>query len=144
MSELSTKPYLIRAIYEWCVDSGLTPYLAVVVDGHARVPLEYVKDGEIVLNIGPAATPNLVMDNAAIRFSARFAGTSRDIFVPVEAVIGIYARESGQGLFFGREDGLTQESGEAAESSSEPSAPSPDDRPPAGPARGKPALKVVK
>jgi stringent starvation protein B len=142
VSALSTKPYLIRAIYEWCVDSGLTPYLAVAVDEQTRVPPEYVKEGEIVLNIGPAATPNLVIDNSAIRFSARFGGISRDIFVPVSAVIGIYARESGQGLFFGREDETLQEGGEATGPSA--GAPAPDDRPPVGPGRGKPSLKVVK
>ncbi len=97
---LSTTPYLIRALYEWCCDSGQSPYIAVKVDAHTRVPLEYVKDGEIVLNISPDATRNLKIDNDAIRFSARFNGVSREIAVPVVAVKGIFARESGQGLAF--------------------------------------------
>ncbi|NIO42122.1 MAG: ClpXP protease specificity-enhancing factor [Burkholderiales bacterium] len=97
---LLTTPYLIRAIYEWCCDSGQTPHLVVAVDEHSRVPLEYVKDGEIVLNLSPDATRNLKIDNDWIRFSARFNGVSREISVPVGAVKGIFARESGQGLAF--------------------------------------------
>ncbi len=97
---LSTTPYLIRAIYEWCCDSGQSPYIAVRVDDQTRVPLEYVKDGEIVLNISPDATRNLKIDNDVIRFSARFNGVSQEISVPVDAVKGIFARESGQGLAF--------------------------------------------
>ena len=97
---LSTTPYLIRAIYEWCCDSGQSPYIAVKVDTQTRVPLEYVKDGEIVLNVSPDATRNLKIDNDLIRFSARFNGVSQEIAVPVAAVKGIFARESGQGLAF--------------------------------------------
>lgn len=97
---LPTTPYLIRAIYEWCCDSGQSPYIAVKVDEQTRVPMEYVKDGEIVFNISPDATRNLKIDNDAIRFSARFNGVSREIAVPVVAVKGIFARESGQGLAF--------------------------------------------
>jgi len=97
---LPTTPYLIRAIYEWCCDSGQSPYIAVKVDDETRVPLEYVKDGEIVLNISPDATRNLKIDNDLIRFSARFNGVSREIAVPIGAVKGIFARESGQGLAF--------------------------------------------
>lgn len=97
---LSTTPYLIRAIYEWCCDSGQSPYLAVKVDGTTRVPLEYVKDGEIVLNISPDATRNLKIDNDVIRFSARFGGVSQEVSVPVSTVKGIFAKESGQGLAF--------------------------------------------
>ena len=97
---LSTTPYLIRAIYEWCCDSGQSPYIAVKVDAQTRVPLEYVKDGEIVLNVSPDATRNLKIDNDLIRFSARFNGVSQEIAVPVVAVKGIFARESGQGLAF--------------------------------------------
>ena len=97
---LSTTPYLIRAIYEWCCDSGQSPYIAVKVDAQTRVPLEYAKDGEIVLNISPDATRNLKIDNDLIRFSARFNGVSQEIAVPVAAVKGIFARESGQGLAF--------------------------------------------
>lgn len=100
MSNLSTKPYLLRAIYEWCVDSGLTPYLSVKVDGNTRVPLEFVKDGLIVLNFGPNATRNLTMDNHTVAFHARFNGVSREVSVPVGAVTGIFARENGEGLAF--------------------------------------------
>lgn len=100
MSETSTKPYLLRAIYEWCTDNGYTPYLAVMVDGRTRVPMQFVKNGEIVLNISFDATSGLRMDNDFIHFSARFGGVSRDIVVPVDNVIAIYARENGQGMAF--------------------------------------------
>lgn len=100
MSETSTKPYLLRAIYEWCTDNGYTPYMAVVVDGRTRVPMEFVKNGEIVLNISFSATSGLKMENELIRFSARFGGVSRDIVVPVDNVVAIYARENGQGMAF--------------------------------------------
>ncbi|MFM9999966.1 MAG: ClpXP protease specificity-enhancing factor [Burkholderiaceae bacterium] len=96
----STRPYLIRALYEWCTDNGLTPYVAVKVDDSVQVPREYVKDGEIVLNISYDATSSLKLDNAFIAFSARFAGTARDIMVPMDRVIAIYARENGQGMAF--------------------------------------------
>jgi stringent starvation protein B len=100
MPEVSTKPYLLRAIYEWCTDNGYTPHIAVVVDASTRVPLQFVKNGEIVLNISFEATSGLKMDNDFINFSARFGGVSRDISVPVENVIAIYARENGQGMAF--------------------------------------------
>jgi stringent starvation protein B len=100
MSETSTKPYLLRAIYEWCTDNGYTPYLAVMVDGRTRVPMQFVKNGEIVLNISFDATSGLRMDNDFIHFSARFGGVSRDIVIPVDNVIAIYARENGQGMAF--------------------------------------------
>lgn len=100
MSDLSTRPYLIRAIYEWCVDSGLTPYLAVRVDERTEVPHAFVKDGEIVLNLSASAVRNLEMGNEAITCSGRFGGVPFDVMVPVAAVIGIFARENGQGLVF--------------------------------------------
>ncbi|CAG1000143.1 Stringent starvation protein B [Methylophilaceae bacterium] len=101
MSELtSTKPYLIRALHEWCVDNGLTPHLLVAVDAQTRVPMAYVKDGQIVLNLNYAATKNLLIGNEAVTFSARFGGVSNDLYVPIEAVRGIFARENGQGMFF--------------------------------------------
>lgn len=100
MSETSTKPYLLRAIYEWCTDNGYTPYMAAVVDARARVPMEFVKNGEIVLNISFSATSGLKMENDLIRFSARFGGVSRDIVVPVDNVVAIYASENGQGMAF--------------------------------------------
>jgi stringent starvation protein B len=100
MSETSTKPYLLRAIYEWCTDNGYTPYLAAMVDAETQVPMEFVKNGEIVLNISFSATSGLKMDNDFIHFHARFAGVSREIFVPVDNVAAIYARENGQGMAF--------------------------------------------
>lgn len=100
MSEISTKPYMLRAIYEWCTDSGFTPYLAVKVDASTTVPLEFVKKGEIVLNISFGATSGLKMDNDAIQFRARFGGVSREIYVPVHNVLAIYANENGQGMAF--------------------------------------------
>ena len=96
----STRPYLIRALYEWCTDNGLTPYVAVQVDDTVQVPREYVKDGEIVLNISFDATSSLKLGNEFIEFNARFAGTAREIMVPVDRVIAIYARENGQGMAF--------------------------------------------
>ena len=96
----STTPYLLRAIWEWCVDNGLTPYVAVKVDGETRVPLEHVRNGEIVLNISSDATRNLKIGNELIQFSARFSGLSREVSVPVSAVVGIFAKESGQGMAF--------------------------------------------
>lgn len=100
MPDPSTKPYLMRAIYDWCVDSGYTPYLSVTVDAATRVPMEYVKDGQIVLNIGPVAVERFKMGNDLIEFSARFNGAGREISIPVGAVSAIYARENGQGLSF--------------------------------------------
>ena len=95
MSEpTSTKPYLLRAIYEWCVDNGLTPYISVVVDANTSVPMEYVRDGEIVLNLGPLATSKMTMGNDAIECSARFSGSARQLYVPVTAITAIYAREN--------------------------------------------------
>ena len=96
----STRPYLIRALYEWCTDNGFTPYVAVQVDETVQVPKEYVKDGEIVLNISFDATSSLKLGNEFIEFNARFAGTAREIMVPVDRVIAIYARENGQGMAF--------------------------------------------
>jgi stringent starvation protein B len=96
----STRPYLIRALFEWCTDNGFTPYVAVMVDDSVRVPMEYVKDGEIVLNISYDATSALKLGNEHIEFKARFAGVAREIVVPLSRVIAIYARENGQGMAF--------------------------------------------
>lgn len=96
----STRPYLIRALYEWCTDNGLTPYVAVRVDESVQVPREYVKDGEIVLNISFDATSSLQLGNDFIEFKARFGGKPREILVPIGRVIAIYARENGQGMAF--------------------------------------------
>ena len=100
MKELSTKPYLIRAIYDWCSDSGYTPYLSVKVDEQTRVPNEFVKNGEIILNISDDAAHHLTLGNDVIQFSARFNGVSREISVPVNAVQGIFAKEISQGILF--------------------------------------------
>ncbi|MES2579109.1 MAG: ClpXP protease specificity-enhancing factor [Pseudomonadota bacterium] len=101
MSDLiSTKPYMIRAIHEWCVDNNLTPHLLVAVNLQTRVPVAFVKEGEIVLNLNYSATKDLHMDNEAIVFSARFSGASQNLYVPMNAVKGIFARENGQGMFF--------------------------------------------
>ena len=97
---ISTRPYLIRALYEWCMDNGFTPYLAVVADETVQVPREFVKDGEIVLNVSPDATSGLLLGNELIEFKARFGGVAREILVPVSRVIAIYARENGQGMAF--------------------------------------------
>ena len=100
MSEQSAKPYLVRAICEWCADNGLTPYLAVRVNGQTRVPLAFVKNGEIVLNISSTATRKLTVDNEWIRFTARFNGSSQEVAVPMTAVAGIFAKETGYGFAF--------------------------------------------
>ncbi|TFZ07349.1 ClpXP protease specificity-enhancing factor [Ramlibacter henchirensis] len=100
LESTSTRPYLIRALYDWCTDNGLTPYVAVQVDDTVQVPREYVKNGEIVLNISFDATSSLKLGNEFIEFKARFAGTAREIMVPVNRVIAIYARENGQGMAF--------------------------------------------
>ncbi len=133
MSEPSTKPYLMRAIYDWCVDSGYTPYLTVTVDAQTRVPMEYVKDGQIVLNIGPIAVERFKMGNELIEFSARFNGAGREISIPVGAVSAIYARENGQGLSFEVTAAASAPAGGSDETPPEPPRPS-----------GKPSLRRVK
>ena len=94
----STRPYLIRALHDWCTDNGFTPYLAVHVSAGVQVPMEYVKNNEIVLNVGFEATSGLQLGNEFIEFKARFGGVSREIVVPVDHVVAIYARENGQGM----------------------------------------------
>jgi len=96
----STRPYMLRAMYEWCVDNVLTPYVVVVVDGSVRVPMEFVQNGEIVLNVSMGATSNLQIGNEYLDFKARFGGVARDISVPVGRITAIYARENGQGMTF--------------------------------------------
>lgn len=132
MPEKSTKPYLIRAIHEWCSDCNFTPYLSVKVDANTRVPTEYVKDGEIVLNVSYDATHRLTIGNDVVQFSARFGGVSRECSVPIDAVLGIFARENGQGLFFQVETAPAVP--EADTSSSTPSSPP----------GGRPKLQIVK
>lgn len=106
---ISTKPYMLRAMHEWCVDNSLTPHLVVAVNSRTRVPMAYVKDGEIVLNINYGATRDLHMDNESVVFSARFGGVSQNIYVPMDAVRGIFARENGQGMFFELEEPAVDE-----------------------------------
>ena len=100
VNSTSTQPYLMRAIYEWCVDNGFTPYLAVAVDDRTIVPREHVRAGEIVLNIGAGATNRLSIGNELVTFQARFSGAVRELSIPIENVSAIYARENGQGMAF--------------------------------------------
>ena len=134
----STTPYLIRAIWEWCGDNGLTPYVAVKVDGSTRVPLEFVRNGEIVLNIGPVAATRLQMGNEIIECTARFSGATRELVIPVTAVAAIYARENGQGMSFELDKKETpgEARGEEAVAPADPK-----DPPKSG---GKPTLRRIK
>jgi stringent starvation protein B len=139
VAEISTKPYLIRAIYEWCSDGGLTPYLNVKVDDQTHVPIEYVKNGEIVLNISQGATRNLTISNDLVQFSARFNGVSREVAVPMYSIQGIFARENGQGAFFNAD--LPPEPVSAGAESAQPKPETSPDKPKSH-SRGK--LKLVK
>jgi stringent starvation protein B len=123
-SPLPTRPYLIRAIYEWAQDNALTPYLLVNADEpNVHVPSQHVKDGQIVLNIAMHAVNQLTMDNDAVSFSARFGGVSQQIYVPMPAVLGLYARENGQGLFFDPEEYANIVPATPAVTAEEPTAP---------------------
>jgi stringent starvation protein B len=133
----STRPYLIRALFEWCMDAGFTPYLAVQAGEGVQVPREFVKDGEIVLNISPDATSGLLIGNEWVEFKARFNGVAREIMVPIDHVLAIYARENGQGMAFPPPSTNTQ-----ADLPIDPQmASEPDEPPPQSP---KPTLKRVK
>lgn len=139
----STKPYLIRAIFEWCVDQGFTPYVAVVVDSRTEVPRNYVKDNQIVLNLSPDAVHQLVLGNEFLTCSARFGGVAQAISVPVENVAAIYARENGQGMAF-EVGAATAPTGPVE--SAQPTSPSESverDEPPK-PGPGKPRLTRIK
>ncbi|MBI5937341.1 MAG: ClpXP protease specificity-enhancing factor [Betaproteobacteria bacterium] len=116
MNTLPQQPYFLRALYEWCVDSGYTPHITVRVDGGTRVPVAYVQDGQIVLNIGPNAVRNLLIDNVWVSFSARFGGVSQEIQVPIANVMAIYARETGEGMAFGGAEDAVAEASEASAS----------------------------
>jgi stringent starvation protein B len=133
------KPYLLRAIYEWCVDNGYTPYISVVVDSRTRVPMEYVREGEIVLNIGPTATNRLQMGNELIECAARFGGAVRELSVPVSAVSAIYARENGHGMSFetGEPSAPAEDEGKILGTATTPDSPGP-------PKPGKPTLRRIK
>jgi stringent starvation protein B len=137
---IPTKPYMVRAIHEWCVDNGFTPHLLVSVNAQCRVPMAYVKEGEIVLNLNYTATKDLHIDNEAIVFSARFGGVSQNLFVPMSAVKGIFARENAQGMFFetgleaNKDAGLVETASEAKSA----------DTKAATPQKKKPTLTIVK
>ena len=136
----STRPYLIRALYEWCTDNGFTPYVAVKVDQTVQVPREYVQGGEIVLNVSMDATSALKLGNEFIEFKARFGGQPRDIMVPINRVMAIYARENGQGMAFPvqEEEPVSQAQAGVAEDTETPEPPTP-------PSPGqRPALKRIK
>ena len=125
----SSRPYIIRALYEWIVDNGCTPYLLVDAAGeNAQVPVEHVENGKIVLNVSPSAVRELALGNEEISFSARFGGNSRALHFPVMAVLAVYARENGKGMMFSDDDGMQP----------------PPDPEPATPGSKKPSLKVVK
>ena len=133
----STKPYLLRAIWEWCCDNGFTPHIAVVVDQRTRVPREFVKDGQIVLNLGPGATNKLQIGNEYVEFQARFGGVARDLSVPIQQVAAIYARENGAGMAFDLdEEALLAERVEAEDADPQPEPPRPE--------AGRPKLQRIK
>jgi stringent starvation protein B len=161
----STRPYLLRALHDWCTDNGFTPYIAVFVDAAVQVPMEYVKNNEIVLNVGFEATSGLQLGNEFVEFKARFGGVGREIRVPVDHVVAIYARENGQGMAFP----VPTADGAHSAPAAEPAAPrglrlagsppdegvaptlKPQETPPlepppepAGPGGGRPSLKRVK
>lgn len=139
----STKPYLLRALWEWCCDHGFTPHIAVEVDAHTRVPREYVRDGQIVLNLGQDATNKLVIGDEFIEFQARFGGVARDLSVPVGRVSAIYARENGAGMAFEvdseavqADENLVAEEGAPAAADEPPEPPRPEG--------GRPRLQRIK
>jgi stringent starvation protein B len=133
----STKPYLLRAIHQWCCDNSFTPYIAVAVDARTKVPREFVRGGQIVLNVGLEATGHLQLANDTISFQARFGGVAREIVIPVGNVTAIYAKENGTGMSFEVESG-----DEAATPASDPTEPTPPPASPTSPSR--PKLQRVK
>jgi stringent starvation protein B len=147
VSLASTKPYLLRAIFEWCMDQGFAPYIAVVVDERTEVPRPYVKDGQIVLNIGPEAAHQLHLGNEFITLAARFGGVAQNLSVPVEQVAAIYARENGYGMAFEIGPGAESPAESAMPQAEAPVAESPEAAPaaePARPAPGRPHLVRIK
>ncbi|WAT07857.1 ClpXP protease specificity-enhancing factor [Rouxiella badensis] len=159
MTDMSPRrPFLLRAFYDWLLDNQLTPHLVVdVTQPGVSVPMEFARDGQIVLNIAPRAVGNLELGNADVRFNARFGGVPREVFVPIAAVLAIYARENGAGTMFEPEPGLDGEGvfEELEEQNPEPTmsvidgdlpdnADDGDDEPPTPPRGRRPALRVVK
>ena len=128
MSVASTKPYLLRALHEWCVDQSFTPYISVQVDAGTLVPRQYVRDGQIVLNLGAEAVQNLHLGNDLITCQARFGGVAQSLSIPVGNVAAIYARENGQGMAF--EVGESAEEAPPEEATPEAPEPPPTDTPP--------------
>ncbi|MEZ5615810.1 MAG: ClpXP protease specificity-enhancing factor [Rhodocyclaceae bacterium] len=126
----TTKPYLLRALYEWCVDQGLTPYVSVQVDAHTLVPRQFVRDGQIVLNLGAEAVQNLHMGNDLITCQARFGGVAQSLSIPVDNVAAIYARENGQGMAFEVGEQAEAPAVPAEEGATESPEPLPHDTPP--------------
>lgn len=135
----STKPYMIRAIHEWCNDNGFTPYIAVIADERTKVPREFVRDGQIILNVGYEATGHLSISNEGITFQARFGGVARDISVPIGNVVAIYAKENGAGMAFEPENAESSEPG-----SDNAAADDEVDKDPPPPPPGRPKLQRVK
>jgi stringent starvation protein B len=151
VNEIATKPYLLRALYEWCVDNGYTPHLAVKVDSRTQVPSEYVKNNEITLNVAPSAVHKLQIGNELIEFSARFAGVARQISVPVANVHAVYARETGHGMTFDVDTARPTTQAVAQAETDAPReapaalpAPAASNEPPTKPGGGKPTLRRVK
>ncbi|SFQ00033.1 stringent starvation protein B [Nitrosomonas cryotolerans] len=141
MNVSATKPYLIRAIYEWCIDNEFTPYISVNVDSRTHVPTEYIKNGEIVLNIGHSAVEDLVIGNDMINLMARFNGIARKMEIPVDAVKGIFAKEVNEGITFIQEiekaiAESTRDENEKISSSDSPK--------PLPPNNSKPQLRIIK
>ena len=133
MQMTSSRPYLVRAMYQWVADNGMTPHLLVdvSVDG-VQVPAEHVQNGKIILNIAPMAVTGLVLGDTEVTFNARFSGKAMDLFVPIDAILAVYAKENGQGMMFSEDDG-------AISSSEDGNDPDPDpDKP------KRPSLRVVK
>lgn len=139
MATTSTKPYFLRALYEWCVDQNLTPYLLVSVDKQTMVPRGFVQDGQITLNIGPVASNQLQMGNELITFQARFSGQVQNLSIPVSNVLALYAKETGEGMGFELE---TADADNDAELKTEEVATEPPPEEPTPPKR--PRLSVVK
>lgn len=142
---LSSKPYLIRALWSWCCDAGFTPYVTVFVDEQCQVPLDYVQDGTLTLNLGPSATGSLDIGNEWIMLTARFGGVSRELAFPVGAVIAVFARENGAGMEFAYEPSVVMEKPADHAASLSTAATAPADEPaPKPPRAGKPHLQRIK
>ncbi len=132
---ISSRPYLIRAIYDWIIDSDLTPYVLVnAEEADVTVPSQYIQDGKIILNISPSAVRSLELNNAWVMFSARFSGESMEVSFPPRAVLAIYAKENGRGMVFSDED----------EPEDDPDHMPPNGDDPPMPPKGRPSLRVVK